>query len=342
MRASTIESGKLVTKDTEKPVPSNGQVLVRNLACGICGSDLHLFKMVEKSAEAFEGMVLGHEFCAEILEFGPNTQQLHSVGQRVCSIPYLKSGESQDPIGVSEKTPGAYSEYMLLSEDFLVAVPDATPTEAAALVEPLAVAIHAVAKSNLKANDKVLVMGTGPIGLAIIAVLKLRGINAIVASDFSAMRRSLARKMGATLSVDPADHSPFEDLASLTEADTNNALIFDCIGAKGLLADICRQAPDKSRVVIAGLCTEEDKFNPFIAMTKELNIQFVFYYQTEEFSEALQILSENKINWRPLVTGKVGLDGIAGAFQALQNPESHAKIIIDPWLSGDEIISVSL
>jgi 2-desacetyl-2-hydroxyethyl bacteriochlorophyllide A dehydrogenase len=345
MRVTAIQQGKFVNENRDTPTPGSGQVLVRNLACGICGSDLHLFKMLSTMVDDNpfgDNLVLGHEYCSEIVEFGPDTERQLSPGQRVCSIPFLKNAEGQDPVGVSQAAPGAYSEYMLLSEEFLIPVPDDTSTEAAALVEPLAVAIHAVAKAKLSGQDLTLVMGCGPIGLAIIAVLKIQGVGQVIASDFSPKRRALASAMGADVVVDPASQSPFELLNDAVSDKGEDALIFECIGARGLLAQISEQAPAGARVVIAGVCTEDDTFNPFVAMQKELNIQFVFYYQPEEFAQALQILADNKISWRPFITGKVGLEGIAGAFESLQDPENHAKILIDPWQQGADIVPVVL
>ena len=156
MRASIIREGKFVVDQLEKPEPGPGQVLVRNLACGICGSDLHLFGMLKAAQQAnmpSTDFVLGYEYCSEIVAFGPDTRQQLVVGRRVCSIPFLKTEEGQDGIGVSPQTPGAYAEYMVLSEEYLLPVPDHLSSEAAALTEPLAVGIHAVNKANLKGDE---------------------------------------------------------------------------------------------------------------------------------------------------------------------------------------------
>lgn len=342
MRVSVIRQGKFVTQERPCPTPGPGQVLVRNLACGICGSDIHIFNTLRGMGEAAPDWVLGHEYCSEIVEFGPETKQQLKIGQRVCSIPFIETDEGQDLVGASPTAPGAYSEFMLLSESLLLAVPDSTSTEAAALVEPLAVAIHAVAKAHLNGDESAMVMGCGPIGLAIIAVLKMRGVEKIIASDYSLKRRALATAMGADTIIDPAQQSAFEHLATAVGEETENGVIFECIGAKTLLAQICAEAPARARIVVAGICGEEDSFNPFVAMQKELNIQFVFYYQPEEYAEALDVLANDGINWKPFITGKVGLDGVESAFSSLRDPENHAKILVNPWLSGDAIEPVSL
>ena len=253
MRVTVIKQGELVTEERPLPVPGPGQVLVRNLACGICGSDLHILNAVRGMGETAPEVILGHEYCSEIVEFGAETEQQLKIGQRVCSIPFIPSEAGQDPIGVSPTAPGAYSEYMLLSEPLLLAVPDSTSTEAAALVEPLAVAIHAVAKANLNGTDSALVLGCGPIGLAIVAVLKMQGVEKVIASDYSPKRRALATAMGADTVIDPAEQSAFDLLASAVGEVTDDAVIFECIGAKPLLAQICGEAPERSRIVMAGI-----------------------------------------------------------------------------------------
>ena len=337
MRASIIREGEFVVDQLDKPKPGPGQVLVRNLACGICGSDLHLFGMLKAAQQAnmpSTDFVLGHEYCSEIVAFGPGTQQQLVIGQRVCSIPFLKTEEGQDGIGVTPQTSGAYAEYMLLSEEYLLPVPDHLSSQAAALTEPLAVGIHAVNKANLQGDEIALVIGCGPIGLAVIAALKMRGIETVLASDLSPNRRERASMVGATEVINPADASAFDSLNRRVGEQRAPTVVFECVGAVGLLQQICAEAPAHSRIVIAGLCTDEDRFMPIEALRKELSIQYVFYYEAPEFEEALQALADGTVHWQAWLSGKVGLDGIADAFELLKDPESHAKIIIEPWRDG--------
>ena len=261
MRASVIEQGVFITTDQGIPNPSSGQVLVKNLACGICGSDLDLYKMLQSMPDA-PATILGHAFCAEIVSFGPNTNQTLSIGQKVCSVPFLKNHPANSPIGVSPEQSGAYSEYMVLSEEYLLPIPEGTPIEAAALTEPFAVAIHPVEKANLRTDDIPLVMGTGPIGLATIAVLKQRGIKHIVASDYSASRRALATQMGASEGLHPGETDVLGHYAELAN-EPYHSVIFECVGTVPLFGQICELAPKHTRIIMAGLCTSEVTFNPF-------------------------------------------------------------------------------
>jgi threonine dehydrogenase-like Zn-dependent dehydrogenase len=320
------------------PVPGPGEVLLRTRLCGICGSDLHQFKHareIDATARAMgapgqdldRGMVLGHEYVGEVVAFGPDTVQSLAIGERVVSVPFLLRDGAPVPIGANVEVDGAYAEYFLGTEALLLKIPDGVPDAAAALVEPLGIAVHAVAKSMLGDGDApCAVLGCGPIGLAIIAVLKMRGVTNIVASDFSPKRRDLARQMGASDVVHPQEQSVFQALAS-----PGPAIIFDCTGVRGVLSQTINTAPAGSQIVVAGIPQGEDSFNPMIAIAKELNLQFVLYYTPAEFAEALAAVAEGRIDWQPLVTGTVGLEGIAGAFSALEDPEKHAKIMIDPW-----------
>jgi threonine dehydrogenase-like Zn-dependent dehydrogenase len=198
----------------------------------------------------------------------------------------------------------------------------------------------------LAPDDVPLVIGCGPIGLSVIAALKLKGASPIVASDFSPARRALALRMGADVVVDPSAESPWtrwQDLANPDGIDPNDALtligigpqlrpgvVFECVGVPGVLAQIFERAMRKSRIVVVGVCMEKDHFEPMLAINKELQVKFVLAYSPEEFAATLGHIAEGRIDVSPLVTGRVGLDGVAGAFEDLKNPDKHAKVIVEP------------
>jgi threonine dehydrogenase-like Zn-dependent dehydrogenase len=129
-------------------------------------------------------VVFGHEFCCELLDYGPATQRRLKTGARVCSLPALLTSDGPQGIGYSNDNIGGYAERMLLSEALLLEVPNGLAAEHAALTEPLAVGIHAVAKANARGVEVPLVIGCGPVGLAVIAALKLKGLHPIVAADY--------------------------------------------------------------------------------------------------------------------------------------------------------------
>jgi len=359
MRAAVMRSRKLVVAELPAPEPGPGEVLVKTLACGICGSDLHALKHAERFVEASRragsvftmdlgrDVVMGHEFCAEIVEHGPGTRRTLPVGTRVCSRPTIIRPDGPRSVGYSNDNPGGYAEYMRLTEALLLPVPSGLPTEQAALTEPMAVGLHAVAKARLDADDAPLVIGCGPVGLAVIAALRLAGTRPIVAADFSARRRELAVALGADVVVDPAQGTPWSswrEAAVWRDASrapvlppwipgppVRPAVVFECVGVPGVLDQLMAAAPRGSRIVVVGVCMEPDTIYPMLGISKELNLQFVLGYTPDEFAATLRHIADGRIPTTPLITGKVGVEGVAGAFEALASPELHAKILVEPW-----------
>jgi threonine dehydrogenase-like Zn-dependent dehydrogenase len=306
-------------------------------ACGICGSDLHFAKHgadvleLNNQIGGFSGgmmqidlnhdVFMGHEFSAEVLEAGPDTEA-PAPGTLVTSLPVLVSSTGVEPIVYSNKTIGGYAERMLLSAPLLTPIPNGLDPRHAALTEPMAVGLHAVNKSAIEQGEAALVLGCGPIGVAIIAGLRHRGVETIVAADFSARRRQLAEAMGATATVDPADGSPFDGAAP--------AVVFEAVGVPGIIDDILRRAPVGARVVVAGVCMQADTFHPYFAIAKQINVQFVLAYDPTEFTDCLRAIAEGEIDVAPMVTGEVGLDGVGAAFDDLAHPDAHCKILVTP------------
>lgn len=339
MRALVMRPGSLRVENRPVPVPGPGQVLCKSLVCGICGSDLHLFHHAAHyrqlaldagvSSEVLDkGVVLGHEFIGEIAAYGPETRQTLPIGQRVCSIPFLKGDLESVAIGSTPLVDGAYAEYFLLSEELLLELPDHMSNEAAALTEPLAIGLHAVNRANFTPDSTAIVIGCGPIGLAVIASLKLKGVETVIAGDYSAKRRTLASDLGASLVVNPADTDVFGAIpAGRAELP---ASVFECTGVNGVLGQCIDSAPAGSEIIVAGIAHGEDSFAPATASAKQLSLYFVMFYTSDEFSAALQALADDDVNWRPWLTGKVDLDGVARAFKDLEDPDQHAKILIYP------------
>ncbi|BBY40607.1 alcohol dehydrogenase [Mycobacterium mantenii] len=337
MRAAVLRDGRMVYRDdVPDPIPEAGQVLVGVRACGICGSDLHfaahgaqVLEMSDRVAGGTGAMhvdldhdiFMGHEFSAEILEAGPDTET-HPPGTLVTSLPVLLSAKGVEPIVYSNSTIGGYAERMLLSAPLLLPVPNGLDFKHASLTEPMAVGLHAVNKSNIAPGEAALVLGCGPIGIAIIASLRARGVETIVASDFSPKRRELATAMGAHQTLDPAQGSPFDTVKP--------AVVFEAVGVPGIIDDVLLRARPGTRLVVAGVCMQPDTVHPFFAIAKEINVQFVLAYTPDEFGDSLRALAEGEIDVNPLITGEVGLDGVGAAFDDLADPERHCKILVTP------------
>ncbi len=341
MRAAIMRQRQLVVDTLPDPIPEPGEVLVKTLACGICGSDLHALKHAEKmvtvaqesgapfTLDLARDVVMGHEFCAEVVDYGPQTDGGLRPGERVVSMPMLLRGGRLQTVGYSNDVPGGYGELMTLAAGLVLPVPNGLPTEHAALTEPMAVGMHAVEKAKLEPDDAALVVGCGPVGLAVIAALKLKAIEPIIATDYSPMRRSLAERMGAHRVVDPATRPAIETL--IETAGMRPVAIFECVGVPGMLRQVMRDAPLQSRIIVAGVCMEDDVIMPAMGINKELSVQFVLGYTPDEFAAALRALAEGLIDVAPLITGRVGVEGVAGAFETLAKPDTHAKILVEPW-----------
>jgi 2-desacetyl-2-hydroxyethyl bacteriochlorophyllide A dehydrogenase len=340
MRAAVMREAKLVVDTVPDPEPGPGEVLVKTLACGICGSDLHALRHADKLVDAAKmsdvpfnmdparDVVMGHEFCAEVLDFGADTQRAVKTGTRVVAMPLVLGAKGFHGVGYSNEYPGGYGELMCLSEMFLLPVPNGLSTEHAALTEPMAVGVHAVAKARLEAGDTPLVVGCGPVGLAVIAALRLQGAEPIVAADFSPKRRALAEQMGAHVVVDPAKTPAIDAWRTHSRG---MAVLFECVGVPGLLDQMMKDAPREARIVVAGVCMEDDRIRPMLGINKELSVQFVLGYRPDEFADTLGAIADGRIGVEPLVTGKVGVEGVAEAFRTLASPEQHAKILVEPW-----------
>jgi 2-desacetyl-2-hydroxyethyl bacteriochlorophyllide A dehydrogenase len=338
MRAAVLREGRMVFRDdVAEPVPGSGQVLVGVRSCGICGSDLHfaaygaeVLSLTGEMAGSLGGgtnvdlshdIFMGHEFSAEVLEAGPDTET-HPAGTLVTSIPVLISGQRVEPIVYSNNTLGGYAERMLLSAPLLLPIPNGLDPRHAALTEPMAVGLHAVNKSGVQPGEAALVLGCGPIGIAVIANLRVRGVENIVAADFSPRRRELATIMGAHQTVDPAQGSPFDTVTP--------AVVFEAVGVPGIIDDVMRRAGHGTRLVVVGVCMQPDTVHPFFAIAKEINVQFVLAYGPNEFADSLRAIAEGGIDVAPVITGDVGLEDVGAAFDDLADPQRHCKILVAP------------
>lgn len=379
MRAVTCHNANLEVVEQPAPKPAKGQLLIDVRRCGICGSDLHarfhcdeLADVMDESGyHAFmrsnEHVVFGHEFCGEVVDYGPGTRKAPRPGTPVVAMPLLRRGNEVHGIGLSTMAPGAYAEQLLVEQSLTFPVPNGLPPEIAALTEPMAVGWHAVRRGDVSKRDVAIVIGCGPIGLAVICMLKAHGVRTVIASDFSPGRRALATACGADAVVDPAQDCPYAtdasrkhlqgileafDLAVGTieklhrlrlpwwhlwrvaeaagAATPKHPVIFECVGVPGIIDGIIASAPLFSRVVVVGVCMGADHIRPAMAINKEIDLRFVLGYTPLEFRDTLHMLADGKVNADPLITGTVGLAGVEAAFDALGDPEAHAKILIDP------------
>ena len=328
MRAVVRRGPALVLDHMPEPTPGAGQVLARTLCCGICGSDLHAVHSMEKMVELgrrtgepalidpAKDIVFGHEFCAEIIDHGPGTDRRLKPGTRVLTVPVIASPAGFETVGYSNLFPGGFAEAMVLTEQMLLPVPNGLSDVQAAMTEPFAVGEHAVAESDAGPDTVNLVVGCGPVGLAVIAALKARGLGPVIASDYSPARRKVAEAFGADIVIDPAAENPHARWSAL--------------GVPGVIQSLIEAVPVGAQILVVGVCMQTDAIEPFLCINKSLELKFVLGYTPEEFAATLHHIAEGTIDVLPAITSEVGLGGVADAFRALGDPEAQCKVVVRP------------
>lgn len=341
MRAAVFEGiGRpLVLRDQPEPQAGPGDLLVRVALCGICGSDLHATEVPDYRLEP--GTVLGHEFAGTVIE---SRHPDWRPGDRLAAIPFAACADCEPQgecrqglaatcpgvtgLGFAPKRPGGYAERVVIRASQALRLPAEVDFAAGALLEPLAVGAHAVAMADMPKGARVLVTGAGPIGLAVAALARLSGAGAVVVSEPGAARRARAARLGVTAVLDPGA-ARLED-AFAAAAGGPPDLIFECVGVPGMLQRMIELAPPRGRIVVVGVCMEEDRLRPRLAIRKELSLRFVLAYDRADFALVLRHLQAGEIRVADFVTATIGLDALPDAFEALRRPGSQMKVLVDP------------
>lgn len=327
MRAAVINEAKgLQIVSLPDPTPGFGEMILKVKACGICGSDL------KSIGTTPSGFVLGHEFAGEIVAIGNGVNDWQA-GQQVTALPLIGCGKcfscvtgdvahckTVDTIGVAGSA-GAFAEYVRISARETFALPPAFSSGDGALVEPLAVALHAIEAADIKPGDDVLVIGAGPIGLAAIMWAKHLGAREITVSDPVANRRELAGKLGADHVIDP----------NAENITGRYRVVLECVGIPGMVAAAIRATALHGRIVIAGACQKPDTFIPTHAFLKELSLKFSIYYRRQDFAYTIAMLEAGRIDPRPLITRRVILNDLPDVFESLkQGTDDQCKVLVLP------------
>lgn len=332
----------LSIEDIPLPQAGPGELVLRVHCCGVCGSDLHATHPGVFTVKS--GTVLGHEFAGEIVESGAAGWK---VGERVTALPNnacsscVADGhrECRDGLGMicpanrltgfSPNRPGALAEYVKVPVGQALRLPAAVGEREGALIEPLAVGLHAVQSGRVGLADRVLVIGGGPIGLAVSAFSRQAGATQVVVSEFAPGRREMAVRFGATAVIDPAaGEGVAEAFARMAGGPPD--VIFECVGAPGLIQQCVDLSRPRGRVVVVGVCPTEDRVLPQRAMAKEISLQFVMGYGKPDWQRVLALLDAGSVDPAPMVTDTVSLDALPAAFEALRKPTTQIKLLVRP------------
>lgn len=351
MHAAVLRGGKVAAGTVADPTPAKGQILVRSLACGICASDLHFMDHPEAGIDDDSGMstydqnvdiVMGHEYCAEVIDYGPGTERRFPIGTRVSSLPILNTAAGRRIIGQNPDSPGGFGEYLLLTEALARPVMSDLPSEVVCVADAISVGWSAASRAQVTTKEVPLVIGCGAVALSVIAQLKRLGVGPIVAVDFVASRRQTAVAMGADVVIDPAECSPFEAWQEVAEGSAAavgemlamavppGCVVFECVGVPGVLDSIIKSCQRGTRIFSMGGPPEGDHIHTLTAKRKGLNIQFGGGPTMDHWDEAFEAVCSGSLDVTPLLGSTVGLDEVPGALDAARDANGPARIIVVP------------
>lgn len=334
--AETGAGPRLVERHVADPEPGPRDVILRVCAAGVCGTDLHL---AGTPAIVPPGAVLGHEFSGEVVELGTAVKNLRR-GERITALPYIGCAqcpacESGDGMGCpqvrqigSGDLPGAFAELVRVGAAECHHIPETLPIESAALTEPLAFARHATRVARLTPESRVLVLGAGPIGLAITTWARACGIRALTVADPNAARRTLAQEFGASSSIDPSDPIAKLGIGDLLGGPPD--VVFECVGKEGILQECVELVGRRGRIISVGAAMALDPILPAFACLREVELRFVVSCSHQDFAEALQALANGLVAGPRMVTDQVSLDDLPRAFEQLYATGPHCKVLVRP------------
>lgn len=338
-------------EEIPEPKVTEGSVKIKVKWCGICGSDLHeylagpIFIPVNTPHPLSKNsapVVLGHEFSGEVVEIGEGVSTL-TVGDRVAVEPIVACGECAacregkynlcSSLGFHGLcgSGGGFSEYSVFPAEFVHKIPDSLSYERAALIEPMAVALHSLRVGNFMAGQTAVVLGAGPIGLATIECLKAAGAKSVIVLQRKSVRQEYAKRAGADVVLDPSEVDVAEEVRKLTEgigADVS----FETTGAQIGFDTAINSIKYDGTVVITSIWEGDIRFNPNSLVFSEKKIIGTLAYR-HEFPATIALMSDNRIKAEGYITKKIHLDDIVKeGFGALTGPEKkrHVKILVTP------------
>ena len=351
MRAVVLRNGELTVRETPDPVPGPGELLCRTLSTAICASDVHFMDHPALAIDDPTGrslydddrdIVLGHEFVAEVIGHGPGCTDQFPIGTRVTSIPIrlVEGGVGGTRIiGQHPEAQGSFGELLVVAEMLAKQVADGVSLDAAALTDAFAVGEFYVRAANVQPGEIPIVIGAGAIGLSAVAALASRGIEPIVVSDFKAERRELARdEFGAHVLVDPAQQSPFEVFNELRAQRhlPGPAIVFECVGAAGLIQKIVESVEMGTRIYCAGGWYTGDTLDITTATRQGVTIQFGGGPMPQDWYGTLDAIGSGSLDPMPSVGAIIGLDEVPNAIELARRSDGPPRIIVHPNAGASE------
>jgi threonine dehydrogenase-like Zn-dependent dehydrogenase len=348
MRAVVLRDGRLDVRDIADPIPGSGELLLRTLSTAICASDVHFMDHPEMGIDDPTGrslydtdrdIVLGHEFVGELVGYGPDCAEQFPMGTRVTSIPIrLVNGGADGSriIGQHPEAQGSFGELVVVAEALAKAVDGEATSDAVALTDAFAVGEFYVRSARMEPGEIPLVIGAGAIGLSAVAALATRGVEPIVVSDFNADRRELAlNSFGAHIAVDPAEKSPFDVWRELRAERGlwGSLVVFECVGAAGLIQQIVQSADMGTRIYCAGGWYTGDSLSITDATRQGVTIQFGGGPHPQDWYGTLDAIASGRLDPMPSVGAVIGLDEVSDALDSARKSDGPPRIVVHP--NGD-------
>jgi L-iditol 2-dehydrogenase len=346
MKAAVWYGGKDIRiKDVPLPKIKDDEVLVKVKAVSICGSDVHAYLGVSK--RRIPPLVMGHECSGEIVKIGKAVKNLKE-GERVVVEPILSCGtcrlcrsgrgnicENLKLVGLHVS--GAFSEYVSIPAKKCHKLPNSVSFEEASLVEPLAVAVHAVRLASLEKDEDIGIIGSGAIGLMTLQVAKNRGARKIVVLDTLDYRLAFAKKLGATMTINVKKENPLKKISK----DGGVDMVFEAVGHQETVRQGLAMVKKGGKVIIIGMLEATMQLPMLDITVKEIDLQGSYGYTSDDFQQALNLIAKGKVNVKPLITHVLPLHDITNGFEILsQGAENVIKVVLTPSKKNQKIMFV--
>ena len=348
MRAVVLRDGRLTVREIADPVPRPGELLLRTLSTAICASDVHFMDHPEMGVDdptgrslydANRDIVLGHEFVGEVVGHGPDCTEQFPVGTRVTSIPIRLVNGGADGVRIIGQHPeaqGSFGELVVVAEALAKPVDGDIASDAAALTDAFAVGEFYVRAAEMEPGEIPVVVGAGAIGLSAVAALAARGVEPIIVSDYKSERRQVALgSFGAHIAVDPAERSPFDVWRALRAERGlwGPLVVFECVGAAGLIQQIVQSADMGARIYCAGGWYSGDSLSITDATRQGVTIQFGGGPHPQDWYGTLDAIASGRLDPLPSVGAVIGLDEVPDALDLARKSDGPPRIIVHP--NGD-------
>ena len=339
MKASYfLGKGSFEVRQAPELHPGPGEVVIRNMVCGVCGTDVHIFHGEPGSADVNPPVVLGHEYSGEVVEVGEGVTAL-KPGDHVTVDPniycgecvYCRNGKKQlcetmQAVGVTRD--GGFGEYSLVPAAQAFKLGDSVPYEAGAMAEPVACCLHGIDLAGIKAGDRVCIVGGGAIGLIMLQLAKLSGASSLVLSEPNEKRRQVALSLGADAAIDPT--AP--DARSAYEAALGDGadVVIECVGNNAAVKSAFQLAKKGATIVLFSVPKVDATFDLplFDVYKKELTIKGSFV-NPDTHERAVRLINSGKLDFTSIITHRFNLDQLPEAI-AMQMSSESIKVVVCP------------